>query len=88
MSYAIQITPSAERAMNRLPKADRARVDRRIADLANNPRSHGAVPLRGGGHGFWRIRLGDWRVVYKIHDDVLVVLVINVAHRREVYRGL
>ncbi len=88
MSYSIHIKHSAELAMSRLPKADRARVDRHILALAENPRPSGAIPLKGGGHGLWRVRVGDLRIVYQIQDEVLVVLVVDVAHRREVYRGL
>lgn len=88
MSYTIRIKDSAERAMSRLPKADRMRVDRHILALADNPHPPGAKPLKGGGHGLWRVRVGDWRIVYQIQDEVLVVLVIDVAHRREIYRRL
>ncbi len=88
MTYSILIKKSAERAMGRLPKADRAQVDKHIAALASHPRQPGAIPLQGGGKGLWRVRVGDWRIIYEIRDDRLIVLVVNVAHRRDVYRGL
>lgn len=88
MSYSIQIKRSAERAMGHLPREMRVRIDREILALAENPRPPGAVLLKGGGRGLWRVRVGDWRIVYQIQDAVLVVLVVDVAHRREVYRGL
>jgi mRNA interferase RelE/StbE len=71
-----------------LPKADRRRVDAHLLSLCDNPRPVGAVPLKGLGRGLWRVRVGDWRIIYQIRDAELVVLVIDVAHRREVYRGL
>lgn len=88
MTYAIRIKHSAERAMSRLPKADRARIDRHILALADHPRPSGAILLKGGGLGLWRVRVGDWRIVYQVQDEVLIVLVVDVAHRREVYRRL
>jgi len=88
MSYTLRIKGSAERAMSRLPKSERRRVDKHILGLCENPRPVGAIPLKGSGKGLWRVRVGDWRIVYQIRDTELVVLVIDVAHRREVYRGL
>jgi mRNA interferase RelE/StbE len=88
MKYAVQIKKSVLRALNKLPKNDRERVDEHIRSLADNPRPPGAVPLKGSGKGIWRVRVGDRRVLYQIQDDVLLVLVVDVAHRREVYRGL
>ncbi len=57
-----------------------------IDALADNPRPSGAVRLKGT--DFFRVRIGDYRVVYEVHDSVLRVLVVRVAHRREVYRNL
>jgi mRNA interferase RelE/StbE len=88
VSYSLRIKQSAEKAMDRLPKHDRFRVDQHILALVTNPRPPGAIPLRGGGKGLWRMRVGDWRIVYQIRDAELIVLVVDVAHRREVYRGL
>jgi mRNA interferase RelE/StbE len=88
MSYTLRIKDSAERALSRLPKAQRRRIDEEILSLCENPRPSGAIPLKGSGKGLWRVRVGDWRIVYQIRDVELVVLVIMVAHRREVYRGL
>jgi mRNA interferase RelE/StbE len=62
------------------------RVDERILALAEEPRPPRAVKLQGA-EGYFRIRVGDYRVVYAIEDDVLIVLVVRIGHRREVYRG-
>jgi len=88
VSYSVRIKQSAERALGRVPKADRSRIDQRIVKLAENPRLPGVVPLTGAGKGLWRIRIGHWRVVYQIDDSNQAVLVVTIAHRREVYRGL
>ena len=64
----------------------RRRVARRIEALGTNPRPAGAEMLRGG-DGETRIRVGDWRVIYVVRQDELVVLVIKIGHRSDVYRA-
>ena len=56
-----------------------------IDQLAENPRPQGCKKLKGDDN-LWRVRAGDYRIVFSIHDDLLLVLVIRIAHRREVYR--
>ena len=87
MSYSILLLPSARKSLATLPKADQARVDRHIIALAENPRPPGCVKLSGLSD-LWRIRVGDYRVVYQIQDRKLIVVVVTIAHRRDVYRGL
>jgi len=68
-----------------LDRLIQARILRSLHRLAAGPRSAANVKaLRGGGR--YRLRVGDWRVIYTLRDDVLVVLVVRIAHRREVYR--
>jgi mRNA interferase RelE/StbE len=62
-------------------------VDQQILVLAQNPRPPGCIKLSGPS-SLWRIRVGDYRVVYQIQDQQLIVLVVTVAHRRDVYRGM
>lgn len=87
MSYSVSISSAAKKAMGRLPNPIRERVDRAIVALADTPRPHGCAKLAGTANG-WRIRVSDWRILYTIEDDRLVVLVVEVGHRGEVYRGL
>lgn len=61
------------------------RIGHTIARLASEPRGHGAVKLRGS-DDIWRVRVGNYRILYQIHDEVLLVLVVAVGHRRDVYR--
>jgi mRNA interferase RelE/StbE len=82
--YAIELLPSAARALAKLEPAIRRRIARRIARLAEDPRAD-AAKLRGGDN-VWRLRVGDYRVLYVIEDRRLVVVVVRVAHRREAYR--
>jgi mRNA interferase RelE/StbE len=85
MAYAVQITPGAEREFSKLAHEIQLRIRPRIDALANDPRPTGAKKLKGR-EDLWRIRVGDYRVVYELHDRILYVLVVRVAHRREIYR--
>jgi len=87
MTYRIQIAPAAARQVRKLDAAARRRVQAGIELLADHPRPSGAKTLVGGG-GEWRVRTGDYRIVYEIHDDVLLVLVLAVGHRRDIYQHL
>ncbi len=79
--------PSARKALEALAKPDRRRVEARLVALATDPRPHGVEKLTGA-ERLYRVRAGDYRVVYEVRDHVLLVLVVRVAHRREVYRKL
>jgi len=84
MAYAIDFLPRARRELAKLDKSIGERIATAIDALADNPRPHGCKKLTGD--VAWRIRVGDWRILYEIHDDRLLVLVLRIAHRREVYR--
>ncbi|GAB3698744.1 type II toxin-antitoxin system RelE family toxin [Mariniluteicoccus flavus] len=85
MSYRIEIAPAAARQLRKLDTGARRRVQAAIELLQDEPRPKGAKKLVGG-VGEWRVRTGDHRIVYEIHDGVLLVLVIAVGHRRDIYR--
>ena len=85
MTYMIEISTSAAKAVDKLEKATRLRIVGAIELLSVDPRPPAAKMLRGGEQGRWRVRVGDYRIVYAIEDDRLLVLVLRVAHRREVY---
>lgn len=76
--------PDAARAYRRLQEPLRARFTTAIDDLAHDPRPAGVVRLAG--RDDYRIRIGDYRIVYAVDDDERVVIVARIAHRREVYR--
>ena len=67
------------------PKIQR-RILPRIHALAADPRPHGAQALQGGERRRLRIRVGDYRIIYRVEDDVLIVVVVKVGHRRDIYR--
>ena len=83
-SYAVEIKPSARKELEALPNHLLSRVVRKIQTLSENPRPAGCKKLKGY-KDLWRIRVGDWRMVYIIDDAVRVVSVTRIAHRREVY---
>lgn len=84
MSYDVHLAPAAVRQLRTLDVAGRRRVQAAIDLLASEPRPPAARQLVGGA-GEWRVRTGDFRIIYEIHDQQLVVLVIKVGHRRDVY---
>ncbi len=87
MAYTISVHPAAIRVLAKISRPDQLRIKNRIDALARNPRPSGTVKLSGADN-LYRIRVGDYRIVYQIDDPRLLVLVIRIGHRREVYRGL
>jgi mRNA interferase RelE/StbE len=86
--FEIRLIPSAARDLRGLPRPAQVRIARTIDRLAASPRPRGAKLLTGDGpQRIWRVRVGDYRILYEINDDRLLVLVIAVGHRREVYRS-
>jgi mRNA interferase RelE/StbE len=83
--YALLIKRSAERDLRQLPRATFERVNKRILALRDDPRPHGVRKLAGALEG-WRIRVGDYRILYQIDDGAQTVTIVRVKHRREVYR--
>jgi len=83
--YDVSFKPSADRQLRELPADAQRRIVDKVAGLASNPRPAGVVELTGG-ENLWRIRIGDYRVIYEIHDDRLVVLVLRLANRTDMYR--
>ena len=85
MSYSINYVPSAAKALRNLDHPTARRLVASIKELSDEPRPPGCIQLKGGS-GELRIRVGDYRVIYEVIDDELVVLVLHLGHRREVYR--
>jgi mRNA interferase RelE/StbE len=84
MNYRVILPKSVQKELDRLPDDAARRILTRLAALENNPRPADVKKLRG--RDAWRIRIGDYRVIYEIHDRVLQIIVITVGHRREIYR--
>lgn len=83
MTYQIQVLPIATRAIRKLPPEAKRRVQAVVELLAEDPRPPAAKKLTGRPE--WRVRSGDYRVLYRIQDDVLTVVVVHAGHRRDIY---
>lgn len=83
MSYRIELRPAAVRALRKVHPDHRKRIQGAIALLAQAPRPPGAQSLRG--RDGLRVRVGDYRIIYTVQDDVLLVVVVDLGHRREIY---
>ncbi len=82
--YRIEVRPAAARALRKLDPSVRPRIQGAIALLAEDPRPPASRPLRGRpGH---RVRVAGYRIIYTVADDVLVVVVVTLGHRRDVYK--
>lgn len=91
MAYRIELTPAAEKALVKVAKANRTllkRLDQALLALAENPIPIGSKQLAGEVPPLYRVRVGDYRILYQVEENVLVVLVVHVGHRKEVYRFL
>jgi mRNA interferase RelE/StbE len=85
VSYAVQVAPAAVRQLRKLPPDARRRIQAAIELLAETPRPPGAKKLSGS-NGDWRVRTGDYRIIYEIRDAELIVLVVAMGHRRDIYQ--
>lgn len=83
MNYEVALAPAVQRSLRKLDPAARRRIQAALDLLAIDPRPPAAVQLVGGGGG-WRVRTGDYRIVYEIHDGLLTLLVLAAGPRREV----
>lgn len=86
MTYSVVIAPAAERQLHKFDPQVRRRIQAAIDLLRENPRPPKAIQLVGGA-GEWRVRTGDYRIIYEINDDQLVILVLRAGHRREIYES-
>ena len=87
--YQVRLAKRAEKGLRRIRQGDPRGYERikvALRSLADHPRPAGALMLIGFDPPAWRLRVGEYRIVYEIHDDELIVIVVNVAPRAEVYK--
>jgi len=84
VTYVIRLSPAAARELRKFDPAVRRRIQAVLELLADDPRPPSAKRLVGGA-GEWRVRTGNYRIIYEIHDDRLVIVVLRMARRRELY---
>ena len=87
MAYAVLLAPAAERQLKALDRPLQQRIAKRLARLGDTPRPPGVEKLAGE-DDLYRVREGDYRIIYTIQDRQLIVLVVKIGHRKEVYRKL
>jgi mRNA interferase RelE/StbE len=84
MRYVVILSRSVQKQLAKLSTETASRIEQELLRLQDNPRHTGTKKLKG--REAWRSRVGDYRVIYEIHDKVLHVLVVQIGHRRDVYR--
>jgi mRNA interferase RelE/StbE len=83
--YKVQLSDSARATLKEIPVRDRLRIARKVDQLALNPRPFGSLKLKGEDNTF-RIRSGDYRIVYEVIENRVLVHVLRVGHRKDIYR--
>ena len=87
MIYAVKFRPAVEKNLKKLPKKELRRIKRKIDALAENLPNPATTKMKGN-NNFHKIRTGDYRIIYEIHDDTLVILVAKIGHRKDIYKHL
>ncbi|MFT4929335.1 MAG: mRNA interferase RelE/StbE [Phenylobacterium sp.] len=85
MYYEILIERSAQKSLVKIPKSEQLKIIQSIESLSDNPRPHGSKKLSG--RDGWRIRIGNYRVIYEIQNNQLIVLVLSIGDRKEIYKN-
>lgn len=87
MKYRIEVKRSAAKALKKIPKPDRKRVSEKIDSLAEKLPNPDITKMKGN-NPFHKVRMGNYRIIYEIQDDVLLILIVKIGHRKDIYRNL
>lgn len=87
MKYTIKFRPAVEKNLRTLPQKDLIRIKRKIDALAENLPDRAITKMKGN-NNFHKVRVGDYRVIFEIHDDTLVILVVKIGHRKDIYKNI
>ena len=87
MGYSIEFRPAVLKSLKRFPKRDLVRIKKKIEELGSNLPAPDTTKMKGDNF-FHKVRSGDYRIIYEIHDDRLVILVVKVGHGKDVYKKL
>ena len=87
MKYSIEFKRSAAKVLRKIPNPDRRRIRDKIDSFVDNLPDPAITKMKGD-NPFHRVRAGDYRIIYEIHEDILLILVLKIGHRKEVYRTL
>ena len=84
--FTITINPSALKELSKLPKVTIKKAEKAIDSLANNPRPIGVKKLKGTEESLYRIRIGDYRIIYSIEEEIKIIDIIRIGHRKDIYK--
>lgn len=84
--YSVSINPSALKELGKLPKATAKKAGKAIDALAEDPRPVGVKKLKRTDEHLYRIRIGDYRIIYSIEDEIKIIDILKIGHRKEIYR--
>jgi mRNA interferase RelE/StbE len=87
LTYRIEVKRSAAKSLKNIPKADQKRIAAKIDSLAENTPNPNTTKMKGN-NPFHKVRVGDYRIIYEIHDDVLLILIVKIGHRKDIYKNL
>ena len=87
MRYRIEFKRSAAKALKSIPKRERIRIRDKIDSLSENLPDRTITKMKGD-NPFHRVRVGNYRIIYEIHDEILLILVLKIGHRKDIYRKL
>jgi mRNA interferase RelE/StbE len=87
MKYSVEFRPAVLKSIKGLPRKDLRRIKKRIDELAENLPDPNTTKIKGN-NTFHKIRSGDYRIIYEIHADRLVILIVKIGHRKDVYKRL
>lgn len=87
MTYSLEFRPSVLKSLSRFPKRDLVRLKKKMEGLVNNLPSAKITKMKGD-NPFHKVRSGNYRIIYEIHENKLVILVVKVGHRKDVYKNI
>jgi mRNA interferase RelE/StbE len=87
LSHRIEVKRSAAKALKKVPKAERKRIIDKINFLAKSLPSPDITKMKGN-NPFHKVRVGDYRIIYEVQEDVLLILIVKIGHRKDIYRNL
>lgn len=87
MTFRIELTKSAAKTLKAIPKTAQKRIAKKIESLAESPPEPAKTKMKGD-NPFHRVRVGDYRIIYEIQNEILLILILKIGHRKEVYRRI
>ena len=87
MQYSVEYRPAVLKNLKQFPKRDLVKIKKKLEELGGNLPSPNTTKMKGS-NPFHKVRSGDYRIIYEIHDDRLVILVVKIGHRKDVYKKL